>query len=54
MPLRWFAIAFIEVGRGTPALVILFLACGSGRALVDLMQVKKPGIDLAAFTLNRG
>jgi len=24
-PLRWFAIVFIEVGRGTPALVILFL-----------------------------
>lgn len=25
LPLRWFAVAFIEVGRGTPALVILFL-----------------------------
>ena len=24
-PVRWFAIVFIEVGRGTPALVILFL-----------------------------
>ena len=25
MPLRWLAIGFIEIGRGTPALVILFL-----------------------------
>ena len=25
LPLRWFAVTFIEVGRGTPALVILFL-----------------------------
>jgi His/Glu/Gln/Arg/opine family amino acid ABC transporter permease subunit len=25
LPLRWLAVAFIEVGRGTPALVILFL-----------------------------
>jgi D-amino-acid dehydrogenase len=29
------------------------LACGSGRALADLMQGKTPGIDLAAFALNR-
>src|ERR1700753_1652086 len=42
-PLRWLMVGFVEVGRGTPALVILFLIYF---ALPDLI----PALSLDSFT----
>lgn len=42
-PIRWLMVAFVEVGRGTPALVILFLIYF---ALPDLL----PALSLDSFT----
>jgi His/Glu/Gln/Arg/opine family amino acid ABC transporter permease subunit len=43
VPIRWAMVAFVEVGRGTPALVILFLIYF---ALPDLL----PALSLDSFT----
>jgi His/Glu/Gln/Arg/opine family amino acid ABC transporter permease subunit len=42
-PLRWAAIVFIEVGRGTPALVILFI-------IYFGIPTVLPGLELNSFT----
>ena len=41
---------FVNAGHGPLGLT---LACGSGRALADLIQGRRPGIDLGGFALGR-
>jgi D-amino-acid dehydrogenase len=41
---------FVNAGHGPLGFT---LACGSGRALADLIQGRPPGIDLGSFALGR-
>jgi len=49
-PVRWFAIVFIEVGRGMPALVILFLIYLGLQGAAVLAEIFRAGIE----ALDRG